>query len=64
MSKADKELMAVAREYGIPMGEAVQIAQGMGIDLGEIPPELYRAVAEVMAFVHQLDQFTTKDPRR
>lgn len=64
MSKADREIRAVAREYGIPLDEALTIAQGMGIELGEVPPELFRTVAEVMAFVHQLDQFTPKDPRR
>ncbi|HBN09507.1 MAG TPA: hypothetical protein DD435_12945 [Cyanobacteria bacterium UBA8530] len=55
-----KEIAEIAREYSIPAEEALSIAQAFGIqDIDqEVPPELFRAVAEVMAFVYQLDQFS------
>lgn len=59
------EIASIAREYGIPLEEAEGIARSLGIkDVdATVPPELFRAVAEVMAFVYQLDQFSDQKRR-
>ena len=50
------EILAMAREHGIPLEEDPALAEVLGnIELGDaIPPELYRAVAEVLAFAYIL----------
>ncbi|MGE5708546.1 MAG: EscU/YscU/HrcU family type III secretion system export apparatus switch protein [Bacteroidota bacterium] len=59
------EIASIAREYGIPLEEAEGIARSLGIQDVDatVPPELFRAVAEVMAFVYQLDQFSDQKRR-
>jgi flagellar biosynthesis protein len=50
-------ITAVAREHHIPLHEdpnLVEVLEAMDIDL-EVPPALYRAVAEVLAFVYRLN---------
>jgi flagellar biosynthetic protein FlhB len=47
----------IAREAGVPTVENPPVAQALykTVEIGhEIPPELYRAVAEVLAFVYRL----------
>ena len=51
-----RQLMAVAREHQVPLHGNPQLAQTLStIPLGdEIPEELYRAVAEIIAFAYFL----------
>jgi len=53
-----ERIMAVAREHGVPLHEDAGLAGALyRLDLlEEIPPELYRAVAEVLAFLYVLDR--------
>jgi len=52
-----EKIIAVARENDIPLIEDQNLAQVLeALDLEtEIPPELYRAVAEVLAFIYRLN---------
>ncbi len=55
---AAQKIMAVARENNIPLYEdpnLIQVLDALDVDT-EIPPELYRAVAEVLAFVYRLNK--------
>jgi flagellar biosynthesis protein len=50
-------ITAVAREHHIPLHEdpnLVEVLEAMDFDL-EVPPALYRAVAEVLAFVYRVN---------
>ncbi len=50
-------ITAIAREHHVPLHEdpnLVEVLEAMDIDL-EVPPALYRAVAEVLAFVYRLN---------
>ena len=52
-----KKIMAVAKENHVPLYEdknLVQILEALELET-EIPPELYRAVAEVLAFIYRLN---------
>lgn len=53
-----ERLLARARELGIPVYEDRRLVEALlALDCeAEIPPELYRVVAAVLAFVYQLDQ--------
>ena len=49
-------ILKAAREAGIPIKEdtdLVQVLEKLDID-AEIPPELYKVVAEVLAFVYRM----------
>lgn len=49
----------IAQEHGVPVIERPPLARALyaGVDVGgEVPPHLYRAVAEVLAYVYQLSQ--------
>jgi flagellar biosynthesis protein len=50
-------IIARAREHGVPLHEDAGLAATLSaLDLEtEIPPELYRAVAEVLAFLYRLN---------
>ena len=53
---ADK-IVDVAREHDIPLYKdknLVQVIEALDLET-EIPPELYRAVAEVLAFIYRLN---------
>jgi flagellar biosynthesis protein len=53
-----EKIIALAREAGVPIHEDRDLAAmlaALDIDM-EIPPELYRAVAEVLAFLYQLNK--------
>lgn len=56
-----EKILALARENGIPLKEDPQLLEVLStLDLyQEIPPELYKAVAEVLAFVYRM---TKKEP--
>ena len=54
----------LAQEYGIPVVERPPLARALydSVDVGEyIPERLYRAIAEILAFVYEL---TGRDPLR
>ncbi len=49
-------ILKLARQHGIPIkqdNELVETLYALDIDQ-EIPPELYRAVAEILAFIYRL----------
>lgn len=50
------QIMAIAEEHGIPLQENRDLVRVLAqIDIGrEIPPALYRVVAEVIAFAYLL----------
>ena len=53
---ADK-IIEIAGQHNIPMVKdenLVQVLEALDLDT-EIPPELYRAVAEVLAFIYRLN---------
>jgi flagellar biosynthesis protein len=52
-----EQILKIAEEHDIPLQTEPELARLLGtIPLGsEIPPELYRAVAEVIAFAYLLN---------
>jgi flagellar biosynthesis protein len=52
-----ENIIALAREHGVPLQEDPNLASALcALDIEtEIPPELYRAVAEVLAFIYRLN---------
>lgn len=52
-----ESIIAVAREHGVPLHEDPNLAETLNaLDLEtDIPPELYRAVAEILAFIYRLN---------
>lgn len=59
------EIRRIAREHGIPLVEKPELARVLyrTVEVGErIPPQLYRAVAEVIARVMQLAQGASRPP--
>jgi flagellar biosynthetic protein FlhB len=55
-----QKIREVAREHGVPLLEAPPLARALfhSTELGDaIPDTLYRAVAEVMAYVYQLNHY-------
>jgi flagellar biosynthetic protein FlhB len=63
-------LLMEARRYAVPLVEAPPLARALHrqVDLDQaVPPDLYRAVAEVLAYVWRLDQWRASGgtrPRR
>jgi flagellar biosynthesis protein FlhB len=54
-----QRIKAIAREHGVPMAENVALAQALynTCDLGDtVPPHLFEAVAEVLAYLIRLKQ--------
>ncbi|MBD3266579.1 FhlB domain-containing protein [bacterium] len=53
-----ERILALAEEHEIPIYEDPDLAEILSkIDLGHtIPPDLYKAVAEVLAFVYRMNQ--------
>ena len=51
-------IIAVAEEHNIPVYKDPPLAKALGqLEVGDlVPPELYTAVADVLAFVYSLDQ--------
>ncbi|MFN3479490.1 MAG: EscU/YscU/HrcU family type III secretion system export apparatus switch protein [Thermodesulfovibrionales bacterium] len=60
--KVAERIIEIAREYNIPVKDDPQLLEALSsLDLyEEIPPELYRAVAEILAFVYKM----TKNHRK
>lgn len=59
---ADK-IIKIAKENGIPIKEDTDLTELlMQIELNEeVPPELYRVVAEIFAYVYRLNKLKTYD---
>jgi flagellar biosynthesis protein len=53
-----ERIIAAAKENGIPIREEPDLVEMLAsLDLSQIiPPELYVAIAEILAFVHQLNR--------
>lgn len=53
-----REIIRTAQSHGVPLRREPALAAALQkVELGgEIPPELYQAVAEVLAFVFRLEQ--------
>jgi flagellar biosynthesis protein len=52
-----EKIIETARAHNVPLYEdknLVQVLEALDLDT-EIPPELYRAVAEVLAFIYRLN---------
>jgi len=52
-----EKIIDVAKEHDVPLYEdknLIQILEALDLET-EIPPELYRAVAEVLAFIYRLN---------
>ena len=52
-----KKIIETAKAHNVPLYEdknLVQVLEAIDLDT-EIPPELYRAVAEVLAFIYRLN---------
>lgn len=51
-----ENIIGVAQKHGVPLHEDSNLAATLNaLDLeAEIPPELYRAVAEVLVFIYRL----------
>lgn len=56
--KMAERIIAIAREHNVPLREDPQLVEILSsLDLyQEIPPELYRAVAEVLAYVYRVSK--------
>lgn len=52
-----EEILRRAREHDIPLRQDPALADALaGLDVGaSLPPELFRAVAEVLAFVYRMN---------
>lgn len=57
-----ENIIAKAREAGVPVHEEPELVQSLiQVELGHpVPPELYEAVARVLAFILYLDDRMTK----
>jgi flagellar biosynthesis protein len=52
-----KKIIEIAKTHGIPIQEDKELVEFLSmLDLyQEIPPELYRAVAEILAFIYSVN---------
>lgn len=57
-SAVAEKIIGRAEEYGVPLYEDEELAHFLtSLDIGsEIPPELYRVVAEILVFINNLDR--------
>ena len=58
-----KKIIKIAREHGVPVIENAPVARALYkmVDLNQqIPPELYKAIAEILLFVYKLKNTTNK----
>lgn len=53
-----ERIIEAAKEFNIPVEHDPVLAQALGqLDLGqEIPPELYRVIAEILVFIMETDK--------
>jgi flagellar biosynthesis protein len=59
--KVAEKIIEIAKTHGIPVQEDKELVEFLSmLDLyQEIPPELYRAVAEILTFVYSLKKKVT-----
>lgn len=57
-----EKILQIAKEHNIPLKDDPQLVEVLSaLDLyQEIPPELYRAVAEILAFIYKTTKKATK----
>jgi flagellar biosynthetic protein FlhB len=58
-----KKIIGIAKEHGVPVIENAPVARALYkmVDLNQqIPPELYKAIAEILLFVYKLKNTTNK----
>ena len=57
-----KKILEVARMHDIPIHEDPDLAVALSkLDIGqEIPPALYRVVAEILAFIYRMNMLAAK----
>jgi flagellar biosynthesis protein len=62
--KIAERIITAAQEAGVPIHEDPDLlALLMALNIGEmIPPELYTAVAEVLAFIYRMNNKNTTPP--
>jgi len=60
-----EKILTTAKQSSVPVYQNKTLAAMlMAVDLDrEIPPDLYRAVAEVLAYVYRIDQRLEKRPK-
>ena len=53
-----ERIIDLAREQGVPLHEDIDLVEILSkLDLQEeIPPELYKAVAAILVFIHKMNQ--------
>jgi len=53
-----ERIIALAKEHGIPIREDRNLIEALStLEIGdEIPPQLYKAVAEVLVFIYRLSE--------
>ena len=52
-----EKIIGIAKEHNVPLYEdknLIQVLEALDLET-EVPPELYRAVAEVLAFIYRLN---------
>ena len=61
-----EKIIEVAEASGVPVVEQAHVAEALtNVEIGkEVPPSLYRAVAEVLAFVYRLDRKVLNEQQR
>jgi len=59
-----EKIVEIAREAGVPILEDRNLVELlMRVDVGEeIPPELYRAVAKILAYIYRITGLPPKSP--
>ncbi|OFW35993.1 MAG: hypothetical protein A2074_00830 [Candidatus Aquicultor primus] len=59
-------IMELAKEKGVTLYEDAALVEALSaVDIGkEIPEELYKVVAEVLAFIYALDNHAARSARR
>ena len=61
-----KKIIDIAKEHNVPVIENPPVARALFrmVDINQpIPPELYKAVAEILMFVYKIKNHTNKRPR-
>jgi len=56
-NKIAEKIIDIAKEHDVPLYEdknLIQVLEALELE-AEIPPDLYRAVAEVLAFIYRLN---------
>ena len=51
-----ERIVKMARQYGVPIKQDTELVESLyALDINqEIPPELYKAIAEILAYVYRM----------